>query len=417
MRILFIIPYMPNLIRVRSYNLLRSLADRGHQVTLLTLAQDEAEADQASALADCCEQTIVLPISRWRSLWNCLVALPSSTPLQSVYSWQPALAGRTATLVNGNNGHPSFDVVHVEHLRGARYGLYVKNLSENGSHRLPIIWDSVDCITSLFEQATNQSQSLFGRWVTRLELSRTRGYEGYLVNQFERVLVTSPADKRALATLASSAKQQPAITVLSNGVDLDYFRPAPEMEREPATLVVSGKMSYHANVTMVLHLVRDILPRVWQRRPEVKLIVVGKDPPLAVRKLAEHPAVTVTGLVEDMRPYLQRASTAVVPLTYSAGIQNKVLEAMACSTPVIASPQAARALSAESDRDLLVAHDAPEFSARILELLDDPDRQLSLGAQGRDYVESYHNWKTIAVRLEDIYRSAARQSRLKSTEQ
>ena len=246
---------------------------------------------------------------------------------------------------------------------------------------------------------------------------RDSGYEGWLANQFEQVLVTSPADRQALAMLASSAEPQPAIAVLPNGVDLDYFRPAPEIAREPATLVVSGKMSYHANVTMVSHLVNDILPRVWQQRPEVKLTIVGKDPPLEVRKLAEHPAITVTGMVEDMRPFLRRATAAVAPLTYGAGIQNKVLEAMACSTPVIASPQAVGALSAESGRDLLVAHDAPDFSTRILDLLDDTGRQLSLGTQGRDYVESHHNWQAIAVRLEEIYRSVAHQSRLKGTEQ
>ncbi|HSG16520.1 MAG TPA: glycosyltransferase, partial [Anaerolineae bacterium] len=125
----------------------------------------------------------------------------------------------------------------------------------------------------------------------------------------------------------------------------------------------------------------------------------------------------VTGMVEDMRPFLRRATAAVAPLTYGAGIQNKVLEAMACSTPVIASPQAVGALSAESGRDLLVAHDAPDFSTRILDLLDDTGRQLSLGTQGRDYVESHHNWQAIAVRLEEIYRSVAHQSRLKGTEQ
>ncbi|MCA9932305.1 MAG: glycosyltransferase, partial [Anaerolineales bacterium] len=166
---------------------------------------------------------------------------------------------------------------------------------------------------------------------------------------------------------------------------------------------ISGKMSYHANITMTMHMVQDIMPLVWQSRPDVKLMIVGKDPTSEIEALAENPNIVVTGTVDHLPPYLQRATIAVVPIAYNAGIQNKVLEALACATPVITSPQAVAHLPLEPDRDLLVAGDAPSFAQHILNLLADPVRQQQLGRTGRAYVERYHNWNHVAVRLEEIY--------------
>ena len=405
MRILFVVPYTPNLVRVRPFNLIRYLTENGHQVVVLTLISNPEEQVDAAALAEQSQQVISLPLSRWRSLWNCLIALPTNKPLQSVYCWQPELAGQLTRLAHGYDGQLPFDVIHVEHLRGARYGLHINKLPEVGNSPPPIVWDSVDCISELFRQASAQSQSAFGRWVTRLELGRTERYESWLLGQFSHVLVTSPVDKQALTNLEPSVEKRAPITVLPNGVDLDYFKPDPSVNREPATLVVSGKMSYHANVTMVLHLAQNIMPRVWEKQQNVKLLIVGKDPPSDIQQLAQHPSISVTGTVADLRPYLRRATIAVAPITYGAGIQNKVLEAMACATPVIVTPQATQALAAVPEKDLLVAGDAQAFADQILNLLEDPERQRILGENGRVYIESHHHWGTITRRLEEVYKS------------
>jgi glycosyltransferase involved in cell wall biosynthesis len=424
MNILFIVPYTPNLIHVRPYQLIRSLVRRGHRLTLATLwISDEEQADLDRLAAEGV-QVLACWLSIWRSTWNCLRALPSGVPLQAVYCWQPALARRVQFAIR----HSQFDIIHVEHLRGARYGLHTKSEIRNPKSEIPIVWDSVDCISYLFEQAARDSRSLKGRLMTRLELGRTRRHEGWLVGQFDRVLVTSEVDATALRELAAvscplSVGQQSAIsnqqlttsneqliTVLPNGVDLAYFTPTGE-PREPASVVITGKMSYHANVTAALHLIQDIMPRVWAQRPDVQVWIAGKDPPREIRALGTYGGqssviggrVTVTGTVPDIRPYLRRATLAVAPVPYGAGIQNKVLEAMACETPVVASPQAISALAARPGRDLVVAGGAEAFAQAVLALLDDPARRAQLGPAGRAYVEAHHNWEVIAAQLEDIY--------------
>lgn len=399
MNILFIVPYVPNLIRVRPYNLIRHLSEHGHSVTVLTIWTNEREREDMEELKKYCKSVQAVHLPKWRSLLNCLTALPTHKPLQSVYCWDQSLVKQIASIARSNNGSKPFDVIHVEHLRGALYGLYCKALLCH----LPVVWDSVDCISLLFQQASMLSKKRISRLITSFELERTQKYEWKLAKSFNRTLVTSPADRDALLSMAPPTETVPDISVLPNGVDLSYFKPDRTVRRECATLVISGKMSYHANISMVLYLVQSIMPIIWSRRPDVQLWIVGKDPSNEIQALANQPGVMVTGTVNDIRPYLQKATIAVAPLTYGAGIQNKVLESLACATPLISTPQAVSAIGVEPGREVLVASEPGEFAGLVLYLLENPQCRQRLGEAGRKYVEQNHPWTRITDQLEGEY--------------
>jgi glycosyltransferase involved in cell wall biosynthesis len=165
-------------------------------------------------------------------------------------------------------------------------------------------------------------------------------------------------------------------------------------------------MSYHANITMAVNFVAQVMPLVWQERPDVKVYVVGKDPAPQVQALGADPRVEVTGTVSDIRPYLWKASLAAAPIAYGAGIQNKVLEAMACGTPVVASGQAVSALELVPGQDVWVADTPADFASAVLALLNDTATRDKLGETGRAYVENNHDWGFVAAQLEGIYDQA-----------
>jgi glycosyltransferase involved in cell wall biosynthesis len=120
--------------------------------------------------------------------------------------------------------------------------------------------------------------------------------------------------------------------------------------------------------------------------------------------------VRVTGYVADLRPHLQGATVAAAPIPYGAGIQNKVLEAMACGLPVVASPQAGSALQARPGIDLLMAGEPADFAAALLKLLGDPALRRALGEAGRQYAVAHHRWERIVGDLEAIYADVVRQA-------
>jgi polysaccharide biosynthesis protein PslH len=395
MRIAYIVPYVPNLIRTRPYNLINQIASLGHEVTVFTLGSGQQDLNDAQALKGHGRDVHYYAQPIWRSLLNSAAAVPSRKPLQSVYSWQPDIALQIAQRASQNQ----FDILHVEHLRGSRYGSYLKSQIPN----LPVVWDSVDSISHLFQQAAKQSRNFFGKFVTRFELARTERAEGNLICQFDHVLVTSPSDRNALLGLVPRGKSPSEISILPNGVDLKYFHPSAEFQRDPETIIFSGKMSYHANISMAKYLVEEIMPRIWRTRPAARLYIVGKDPPPAIKQLARNPLVTVTGTVDDIRPFLWRATVSVVPLLYGAGIQNKILEAMATGTPVVTTCQALSALQAQPGRDLFVSDDPDGFSQAVLQLLGNRDLQQKTGDAGVTYVRTFHTWASIASQLVNIY--------------
>ncbi len=402
MNILFIVPYVPNLIRVRPYNLLRALAAQKHQITLLTLWTDPGELNDIDHLKSFLTNIYAYPLGHWRSLSNCLRVLPTREPLQSAYCWQPELKENLFELIANHSYKKYFDIVHVEHLRGIRYALELKK--SRATQNIPIVWDSVDSITRLFDQTRAQSSRPLSRLMANFEYDRTRHLEALAPANFDRTLVTSHADMETYLELADRPYDiNSTFSVLPNGVDLDYFQMDQSISREAATLVVSGKMSYHANISMVIYLISEIMPLVWKEKPDVKLWIVGKDPPRRIQNLAKSSLIQVTGTVPDMRPYLQRATAAVVPLVYGTGVQNKVLESMACGTPVVSTSLAIAALGVLPGKDLLVADRPEEFARHILSLIESPELQRSLGMAGRQYVEENHRWGTIAKQLEGIY--------------
>ncbi len=391
MNILFITPYTPSPIRVRALYFLRSLSERGHHVTLLFLSEKEIPSSKLTNLNSLESYGFELP--KWKSLFNCLQALPTNLPLQSVYSWNDQLANKIQSILSNQK----IDIVHVEHLRGVKYALKIKK-----NFNVPIVWDSVDSISLLFRQTQNNHPRKYLRWLIKFELQRTEKFEKFLATQFEKVLVTSKKDQDEFLTLSPSSP----VEVLTNGVDTDYFSPIPANQRLDNVILISGKMSYHANVNMALFAIQEIMPLVWKKNPNIHLWVVGKDPPSTIQQYSANPRIQITGTVPEILPYLQKATISLAPLNYGAGVQNKVLEAMACGIPVIASPLAVSALNVLTGREVLVANNPQNYADYILNLISNPQMGYQIGNAGREYVEREHSWNLIGQKLENIYQES-----------
>jgi sugar transferase (PEP-CTERM/EpsH1 system associated) len=399
LRLLFIIPYLPSLIRVRPYNIIKYLARRGHQITLLALVPPGEDHSGLDDLRDWCHCVRTTPLPRWRTLWNGLKALPSQTPFQAAYSRSPAMAA----LIQQTQAEATFDVAHVEHLRGAELSPAVRGI--------PVVFDSVDSIALLFERVRRSGPTWRSRLLAGLDLTRTLYYEGRLLERYPRVLVTSPRDRDALAKLSTAPDADDRLVVLPNGVDLDYFAPM-DVSRAPATLIFTGKMSYHANVAAAVSLITEVMPLVWQQLPDVRLTIAGKDPSVHLLSLAnDDQRITVTGTVPDLRPYLAQATIAVSPMRYGVGIQNKVLEAMAMATPVISTPQAVSALQVQAERDVWVADTPQSLSQAVVTMLTDNTLREGIGQAGRHYVETHHDWNVVAEKLESVYREVVAEAK------
>jgi glycosyltransferase involved in cell wall biosynthesis len=392
-RILFLSPYVPSRIRIRPYYWIRSLVELGHSVHLVATVPPGDSPDTGQELRRWCSGIETFPLSQARTVANAVSALPRpARPLQLAYSRHQEAERRAGALAASGR----FDVVHVEHMRGATLASRVRNV--------PIVFDAVDSISALFAETARHAPSRVQRWLARLDLQRSRRFEARAPFLFSRVVVTSEREAAAFVGLAGPSARE-RIQVISNGVDTAYFEPA-RLDGRRAVLF-TGKLSYHANMAAALRLVRRIMPIVWRARPRTPVVIAGKDPPTVVRALAADPRVLVTGYVSDMRGVFAHAAVAVCPLVYGAGVQNKALEALASGVPVILTSSAAEALSGIPGRDYIVADVDDEIARAVVALLEDPVQAAALGASGRAYVTRHHDRRAMCGRLVDTYRAVA----------
>jgi glycosyltransferase involved in cell wall biosynthesis len=233
---------------------------------------------------------------------------------------------------------------------------------------------------------------LQGRFVAR-HVARRYG-------AFARIALVSEADARETRLLEASLRT----TVIPNGVDAVHYRPDPGAgRRNPQLLVFTGALHTAANVTAARHLAVDVLPRVREQLPQAELALVGRAPSPAVRSLACLPGVSVAADVADVRPYLTRAGVFACAMTAGTGIKNKLLEAMACGMPCVATPLGCQGLSVHDDRQLLVARPGTEFATAVVRVMRDPALGARLGSSAREHVLAHHSWDAVARRYEGVY--------------
>ncbi len=396
MHILFVAPYPLSRVRVRSYGFVRELAKQ-HTVTVLALCAGEQEAEDVRTLQREGIAITAIVEKRYQKVMRVLRAIGTGIPLQVAFDASPTLRTAIETQLRDT----PVDLLHIEFIRALG--------ALPTTDRVPVVWDAVDCVSQLYEHGAHIGATPMLRLIGHGEARRTRAYEHTQLQRFREVLVTSERDRQALLAIGTAYPQNKEdyanITVVPHGIDRAYFRPYTG-ERQAETLVFSGKMSFHANIAGILLLTQQILPLLWQQRPGVRLILAGSNPPRFIRRLARDSRIEVTGHVPDLRPFIGQAQIAVSPLPYAVGIQNKILEAMAMGTPVIASSHAAAGLHAVAGRDLLVADTPDAFVAAILRLFDNKIEWHTLAQNGLSYIKSNHNWEQVMTQLDTVYSRA-----------
>jgi sugar transferase (PEP-CTERM/EpsH1 system associated) len=389
MRILFVIPHLPSSVRPRSFNLIKLLSAE-HDFSLVAQLVDDYEREMIKYIQPYCASIDLVPLPRSQAYANCLRALPARTPLRVAYYRSPAFVQRIKEVIH----RQKIDLVHGELIKVVP-ALKAARESKN----IPIVYDSVDCNSWFLQQQFETTRNPLKKAFTYSELLKVCHYERRELTDFDQVIITGIIDRDRLERMIDFPHP---VQVVGNGVDTGYFTPLSD-PRTPNSLVFCAKLDYSPNAQAILYFCKKILPLVWKQRPDVRLTIVGNNPPPPVRALGSDERITVTGYVPDTRPYIGTAFVALAPLLVAAGTQNKILEALAMGTPVVTFPDCCRALGAEDGIHLLTANEPQAFADAILNLLADPELGQRLGRAGRLFVTEHYTWAAAAQTLNRLY--------------
>ncbi|MBN1504781.1 MAG: glycosyltransferase [Candidatus Eisenbacteria bacterium] len=387
MRILFLtsrLPFPPDRgDRLRAFNIIKHLSANGHEIHLASFVSGPKEREIAGSLRTYCKSLTLVARSALSSWLSCARRVPGGTPLQAAYYESPGMA----RAVRDKLAAGDFDLVYVHLFRMAQY--------VPARTRCYKLIDFTDVISREVERSLPYRRGL-NRLVYSAELPRIRAYETSLAGAFDECWVVSQAEADALREMSGSAD----VRVIPNGVDLERFKP---LDVRPSNIVTFvGHLGVPHNVDAVLHFYDDIFRAVRRERPDCRFCVIGPALHPSLKRLKRDRQVIVMGFVEDLNASLNRSSVFVAPLRYCAGLQNKVLEAMAAGVPVVATPCVNEGLGAKDDEEIALASEPWEFAARVVTLMEDAPLQRYISANGRKFVEKNFAWRLATDRIAEI---------------
>jgi glycosyltransferase involved in cell wall biosynthesis len=234
------------------------------------------------------------------------------------------------------------------------------------------------------------------RILTKYSSWKWRRLERKAQDVFDAAIYISNVDAHAVR-----ADHMARIHVIPNGI---FHADAPSLARaSPSGKVIGflGDMSFQPNISAVLRLAQRIFPRIRATLADATLLVIGRDPAPAIRQL-QSAAISVTGTVDNIWPYIARANIFVFPMIEGTGLQNKILEAMYAGVPIVTTSIAADGIGATSGEQLLVADTDNEIAEKVLKVLGDREYAAQLAERARTFVTREFSWSEILPRYEAI---------------
>ncbi|HWR36302.1 MAG TPA: glycosyltransferase family 4 protein [Clostridia bacterium] len=390
MRILYILPFVPWPVRVRSYNLIPRLA-REHSIDLVCLATSAQDMGRLDEVRKYCASVRVCGHNKFGALARTAISLPTRRPLREAFFQSSAMRREVGDAIAQNQP----DVIYVERWRALQY--------VPQECRVPIVCDPTDSMT-LYNRRLMSAGCWWERIIGTEEYLKFRSFEPKLARRVASAVFCSNVDKESVQALAPDA----SCVQVANGVDCDRFYRKSEGEEDPETIFFSGAFGYRPNRHAVRYFIQHVYPLIRQERSNVRLVLVGNQASRFLLK--EHrgtPGLQITDFVPELRPALASATVSIAPIVVGAGVSNKILEAFAVGTPMVATQMACGDLPVRHGEHLLLASTPREFADNTLALLSNRELRESLANAGRKLVEEQYDWEIVARHMESVLMQCA----------
>jgi sugar transferase (PEP-CTERM/EpsH1 system associated) len=381
-------------------HLLEFLHARGHAVDFVTLAPGgrQPKPVHRAWLESRTRELHILPHPHGRAVLRAALGWLRGLPAQIGLLSSPAQDALAERLARGRR----YDLAYAYYIRSTEALTRVKDL-------VPATFLALQLSQTLnTERLARTAASLPERLFYRFEHRRIAAYEARIWQRFSRTVLIGEKDRQAILEACRRYGEPPIDNVVfgPHGVDTERFAPRDPALVEPELVVMTGVMRYAPNVEAALWFAREVWPRIRAARPQARFALVGRDPVPALLALDGRDGIRVTGTVPDTGDWIARAAVCVAPIRAAAGLQNKLLEAMAMARPVVATPEANEGIGAAAGRDLLLAREPDAFAGAVLRLLADRERAETLGRAARAFVEAHWTWEGPFLALErEFYRA------------
>jgi glycosyltransferase involved in cell wall biosynthesis len=375
--------------KIRTGNILRGMHGGAFEVTLASPAPPDVQRFHADLDATC-DRFIAWP-ERTPTGIERFLSLARAFPVAVAADRSPA---GSACIQGAMAAKPDVVVVDFPHA-----GVLVPGCMHAAS---VLFTHNVEA--EIFERHAARAKGIW-RLIWADQSRKMTRFEGDTLRRFDTVIAVSQRDADAL----SRRYGLPRVEAVDTGVDLDFFAAAaPGEAADPGpdggTLVFTATMNWPANVEGIHFLLDEVWPSLAAARPRINAVIIGRNPPASLAdKIRQRGLnVTLTGFVEDIRPYVAQSHVYVIPLFVGSGTRIKAFEAMAMGRPVISTSLGIEGLDVTDGEHFLRADSAEAFSRGILAFLGDATLRARIAAAARGLMEQRFSWKNVAAQFEAI---------------
>ncbi len=391
MKIIFVVSRFPYPLekgdKLRAYHFIKNLS-KDNKVVVFALSDRRIKPDELEKIKQISYRTEVAYLSKYSIIVNLIKSIFGKLPLQVAYFISSKAMGQFTELVKEEK--PDHVICQL-----VRTSEYARNINREYK-----TLDYMDAFSKGVERRMKKAP-FYLRPLYYYEYKKLKAYERTVFDLFKNKVIISNQDRNYI-----NHPLRDKITVITNGIDMDYFKPKKEQGAEirikkDYDILFSGNMNYLPNIEGAEYLVEKVLPLVRKVHPDVRTLIAGANPNTRIKKLAQR-HVSVIGWVDDVKENFARSSILVAPMFLSIGLQNKLMEAMAMQIPCITSTLANNALGACNGESILIADNPEEFANRINLLLENGVRAREIGMNGYNFVLENHNWQKTTKLLEKL---------------
>ena len=376
-----------------AFNIVKHLSKK-NDITLLCFRQVTKESKRFTGLEQYCKviETVDLPIHQSLA-YKMLLAIRNTFSLENLLAkkhcfFTPYYSAEMCKKFEYILTHGKFDLIYTDVVMA-----YLSRHIE-----LPKVTHVFDCGTKAYFERYKNTRNPISKVPYWLIYRNIRINESMLCKDFDAIVVVADHEKDAINSFFPGTD----IRVIPNGVDCEYFKPLGEEEEFPS-LVFVGRMSHPPNVEGILYFHKYVYGHIKRKNPDVRLYVVGCEPVKEVQQLTSDETVTVTGYVEDVRPYLAKSSVVVIPMISGSGMKNKILEAMAMGKTVVTTSVGALGIDVTPGRNIIIADGAMVFAQRVTELLSNEQLRRVIGYEAQKFAETRYSWVNTADTVNKLF--------------
>ena len=368
--------------RVKPYYLLKHLG-KHHNVHLVsfhigTHGMDEAKKE----LGKLGMNVHFIVISKVKRALEILPKIPGKFPLEILFFHEKTYFNKVKQLIDSIDFNLGFSFF-------MRTAEYLKNQG------FPKVLIAEDCRVIYQKRSFEETKQPIQKLVRWWEYKKLSSYEPQIVDSFDLTTFVSEEDISNMKKQNSNHEYR----LLTNGTNTEQFVPNDNSKRKG--LLFSGRMDVWANQLMVKRITENILPEILKSKPESRLMLVGAWMPDWIRNLKSD-SIEIHEDVPSMVPYLQKAELFIHPHSGGSGIQNKLLEAMACECPVVTTVTGNQGIHGIDGTHLMIGQNDNELAQKSIVLLNNKDKADEIGKNARQLILDTNSWDAVYKALDSI---------------